>query len=522
MASLPAVPASPTLLLAVVLAGTAAAADPTGAGAPSPGAGAPPAGDTVPYDRAAADRDVDLVLEGSGLDLVRARGRLRRAPAVAAEAVEARLATVATPRERQRLLAVLADLGAGAAADTLADHYRTQLAGLSGARQLEQARAIRKSLSKLPDVRLAVSVALAGATDLPPEVRAVFVAELAAAIPAERGGELVAHLGARDPVLRAALRRATIRRLRRDRMFRQSWTKEANARLDGPASAVGAQVLLVYAGLDGAPEGAVERAFAWALDPAAPLPARVAAVELVGRHGQDAARGRLAPLVARAAPDRAPARGDEILARAALAALPRAAAANAVRAAGLHGAADPKLAALAHRLAPLPAAEALAAGTAPGFPEVRAAALDAVAAPCPRDAVRRLARLVRPPWRGGDPDDQVARAALRALGRCGGRPARRAVLAVLRDTQAPTVRRVDAARVALARFGDAGLDAVLDALERTDDPKVAADLVAALAAAPRPTARLVATVCAVARHPGPAAPAARRTLSALGAPSCGP
>ena len=470
------------------------------------------------YGRAEAERDLDVVLGGAGLDLVRARARLRAAPGPAIEAVEARLATDLPPAGRQRLLAVLADLAGAGAASPLARHYAARIRRATGARQLDEALSVRAALARLGEARLPVAVDLARDATLPSEVRAPFVAELAAALPAARAGELVPHLGAADPILRGALRRATITRLRTDRQFRSTWTNAARAVLRGGDEGTRAQVFLVFAALPDPPPELGPDALGAARSADAPFAVRLAAVTFLRHHGTAAERRALAPLAAAGGPATRPTREAEILARAALSALSDEDAARVVQAADLYDAADPALAALAHRRRPPPAATALATGTTHPWPAVRAAALAALSAPCPPAASRTLARLVRPPWRGGDPADRVARAALRALGRCGDRRARRAVLSVLRDAAAPAPRRIDAARVALARFGPAGLDAVLTTLARTDHPAVAADLVATLAHADPTAPGVREALCSARRTPGPIAASARRTMAALGLP----
>ncbi|RMG99393.1 MAG: hypothetical protein D6705_03375 [Deltaproteobacteria bacterium] len=470
------------------------------------------------YDRDAASRDVETVLSGGGLDLLRARGRLRAAPELAAEAVAARLEDPKlSGAQRGRLLAILADLGgAEGATKVFVRAYRGRLAELAGGRQVDEALAIRARLRHLGPARLAVATALAADAELPAEVRAPFVAELVAALPADRAGELVPHLRTADPVLRGALRRATVRRLRADPAFRTVWTDAAQAAMTHGDPKIAPQVLQIHAALPEAPEATVDRAATLARDPDQPFSTRIAAIWLVARHGTHAQRRALVPVVHAAAPTGRPTVAAERLALAALSALSEDDAAAAVRTADLRRAHDPELAAAALRAAPLPPQDALDRARVDPWPAVRAAALSGISGPCSRATVRSLGRIARPPWRGGDPEDVVARAALRALGRCSGHRAFRIVRRILMDDAAPTLRRSDAARVALEAFGAEGRDAVLDALDRTTHPAFTADLVSVLAAAPSATPRLVASVCAVATRPGPAALAARRTLAAHG------
>ncbi|HEY8374845.1 MAG TPA: hypothetical protein VIK91_00095, partial [Nannocystis sp.] len=217
--------------------------------------------------------------------------------------------------------------------------------------------------------------------------------------------------------------------------------------------------------------------------PQAGFAARVAAVRvLVARRADPDAQAVLARLVDHhLAPERRGDQRSEILGALALAGLDAPAAAERVARLQLTRAEAPRIAATAWSVAHVPKDSSwLDESQRHPWPEVRAAALDRVDGPCAPALLARLRDATVTAGATHEPEPAVARAALAALGRCGGPEALAALQAVVADADQGVDRRAEAARQLVDRYGRPGADAVAAALRATSDLAVALRLVRAL------------------------------------------
>ncbi|MCA9660901.1 MAG: hypothetical protein KC486_21340, partial [Myxococcales bacterium] len=98
--------------------------------------------------------------------------------------------------------------------------------------------------------------------------------------------------------------------------------------------------------------------------------------------------------------------------------------------------------------------------------------------------------------KGGEADEAVARAAIRALGRCG-TDAEAPLIKLLNKKTAEDLRRAEAAKQLLLIGGARGDAAVAKALETLGDPSLVRRLVASAKAAAEPTPALLSALCQV-------------------------
>jgi hypothetical protein len=140
----------------------------------------------------------------------------------------------------------------------------------------------------------------------------------------------------------------------------------------------------------------------------------------------------------------------------------------------------PRLASAGWAVVRLPKGHAwLARGVANPWPQVRQAALERVEGPCDRSPVGALAKLGGPSS-DGDADRRVARAAIVALGKCGGDTSMTALARLLDNSRADIELRAEAGRQLAKRGGTWGANKLAGALTKESDARLARRLASAL------------------------------------------
>jgi hypothetical protein len=260
----------------------------------------------------------------------------------------------------------------------------------------------------------------------------------------------------------------------------------------------------------------VQRLVGLATDTKRPFPVRVAAVRaLAAQEGDAAAQAGLSAVATEAlAPPSAGTQAGEILAWLALGALPADAAAALAGKHDLVHADAPRLAERAWAVVKLPATQRwLDEAFDDPWPQVRRAALGRVGGPCERAMIGKLRARIGE--RDGDRDASVQRAAVEAIGRCGGDRAFAVLDAMLDDGDVHTEQSAEAARQLVRHFGTRGADAVAKRLERSPEPSWARRLAQALRHAKEPTPRVRDSLCDAAEQGGEVGRAAAQSLVAL-------
>ncbi len=206
----------------------------------------------------------------------------------------------------------------------------------------------------------------------------------------------------------------------------------------------------------------------------------------------------------------------EVLGWLALSGLPESRAESTTHTLALIDADAPRLAVLGYRFAPRQANYPwLAPALKNPWPQVRQAAMQRVDAPCEGEIVRVLARQGGRSDEGGDSDRAAARAAVSALGRCGGSDATRALQRLLSDASGDMELRSEAARQLTKRGGLPGAERVAKLLASGPDRAFARRLAASLRHAPATSPKIDAALCDELQTPGPVARAAADSLRAL-------
>ena len=494
--------------------------------APGPTAEAPPeAAAEVPaadaYDAAAAKADIETILSDTSKAYLRARGRLVAHPEPAARALVERLEAAPPPTgaERKRILDVLAEIGGPDNTQRFADELRRAATQAEGdARALAAADVWRPLLRDQGAHAMKALVGLVADKALPIGVRSAVLEDLVVVTPAERLGELLVLVGRGHTSLRQQLVRSLRRRVLRDDTLRTAVTLAIDHDIETAEDATRLAALLQ---LRAAIDDDVDPAFvallvALATDAKRPFPVRVAAVRaLAATKGDASAQAGLQSVAtaALAAPSAGTQEG-EILAWLALAAVPVQTAAELAAKHDLVHADAPRLAERAWAVVPLPAAHGwLDEAFADPWPQVRRAALGRVKGPCDRALVGKLRARVSE--REGDRDASVQRAAVAAIGRCGGDRAFTVLAAMLDDGDVHTEQSAEAARQLARSYGARGADAVAKRLDRSPDPSWARRLAQALRHAEEPTVRVRESLCDAAEQGGEVGRAAQQSLYAL-------
>ena len=395
------------------------------------------------YDRAAADEDLRTVLHGSGREYIAARGRLsdhpqlaREVALAALEALDARVSTLQQggaysqdsasyaeiETERSRLIAVLAESKDPADAPRFGQRLR---AVLERSDTVEDWRVMldpwRPLLLGLGPAAAPEFAALVADTKLRAEQREFFLQDLVAVTSADQLPSLCAQLGRGDLELERALRRGLLRRTREDAQARDSVLGALDQQIadaDTPAPTRAASLLLRHSvtGVQGDDQPYLLKT---ALDDGADFSLRAAALLILAETPtplselESLAKTHLAA-------DKVVEQQSELLAWLALNALPLEQRAQFDADYGLRQSPSPRLASVGWASATLaPAGEWLDQGLAHAWPEVRRGAVERIDAGCGNAPRKRLRTLAGPQSEGGDADEQFARSAIRALGRCG-------------------------------------------------------------------------------------------------------
>ncbi|HVI02252.1 MAG TPA: HEAT repeat domain-containing protein [Enhygromyxa sp.] len=466
------------------------------------------------YTLEQAKADVEIILVDRGKAYLDARARLEEHPALAAQAVVARLEAVPAPgpEKRDRLLNVLAALKQPEHVAMFGEQLRTAM--IAG-RPIELWMQL---LRRQGAAATAVLVELVGDRELSNEQRSLLLEALVELTARDSLGDLMAMVGRGAGELQATLRRAVIRRSRADGEDGRAIAAGIDEDLDTDATdeARFAQLLILRAACCELDPAFTTRLETLAADADAPFQVRVAAIDGLGRHGLGL--DVLAAVIheqGKAA--LAGSQPDEILVALALEALPTDAAAVAANELALIQAEAPRLAELGYRLTKLSSDhDWLEHSQTHAWPEVRRAALARVAEAggCEKQIVRELTRIAGPVSGGGDEDARVGRAAVGALGRCGDALAFKSLRELLDDTSVDLTQRAEAARQ-LAEHDPSGADYVAELLLDGRFPDLARELALALGHAPEPSELVRDALCRISRANPMVASTAHESLSRL-------
>ncbi len=471
--------------------------------------------------------DVETIMHDTTMAYVHARERLLEHPELALEAVMDRLEAVPapSPSERMRLLDILASLERPEYVDLFAQQLRRAL--VDAGERVEVSDAMqrwRPLLLQHGEIAVRPLQSLVGDKDLPIEARLVLLEDMIDLTPPEAIGGLVVLVGRGHTELRQQLRRSLGRRARKDATSRDALLRATDAALDRALapdpdlqelerlSALLQFRAAIGGGLD---DRFVDRLLGVAEDDVAPFSVRVAAIRGLAKVEHP----RVPPSLERIARSQLARRDEqkgEILSWLALQALPEAKAAALATEFHLHASKVPRLATLGWALGRVRVDETtLDAVTANPWPQVRQAALGRIEGPCERKLVDRLEKIGAMGRRRSDPDGAVARSAIAALGRCGGKDSTRALVDILEDQEVNVELRAEAARQ-LARYaGPDGVDAVANVLKEEPSRALARRLAKALGYAPAPTAKSTRILCEQLEEHNEVSRAARDSLIAL-------
>lgn len=437
--------------------------------------------------------DVDIILEDSSKAYLEARARLVAHPAEAAEALHDRLEAVPAPgpAERKRLLDVLAEIGRPEDLDLFAAELKKAVANAEAAGKADAAADVWRHLLRDQGPAAAKHLqALIGDKELPDSVRAMLVHDLVDVTAAAELGGLVVLVGRGRSDLQDELRRALQRRAAKDLAGRSSVIAATDAALDralgDPPVAEEAKRLpallrfraMVSGGED--PE-VTARLVGVAQDETARFGARVAALRgLAAMTDRRAADTLEAMARMQLSGERRRTQAGEILGWIALRSLATDKAAVLAKELALLDDDAPRLASAGWEVVPLPRGHAwLDKAMQNPWPQVRQAALERVDGPCDREVVARLAKLGGPSSKGDD-DRRVARAAIVALGKCGGDGALTALARLLENSRVDIELRSEAGRQLAKRGGAWGADRLAAALVKESDARLARRLASAL------------------------------------------
>ena len=450
------------------------------------------------YTREAASADLDVLVGSRGRDYLDARARLEAHPEVAAPLVAGRLASSPPPgpADQQRLLALLGVFGRPEDLRLFAEQLRRDVASAAPGDEVQAAAPWRDLFRNHGDASVEPLAALVADHDLPEPLRALLLGDLVAALPRSRLGEFAAMVGLGQPTLRGALRQALVRRAQASTDDRAAIVAGLDAAADAAAPAQLAALLTARALVSAGDDAFEGRLIGLAEAAASPFVVRAAAIRLLGERAErGAVRSALVRLAsAHLPPEVRAAQASELVAWLAVQALPADAAAEVIERFRLRDADSPRLAALAYERGPLPTdGRWLEEGLLHPWPEVRAAALGRVAPPCAGERARRLEKYAR-----AETDALAARAAIQALGRCGGDASYAALDHLLVDADLDPLRRADAGRQMVEAHAARGAERVADVMARTVDLGLRRRLLEHLRAATAPTPAVRASLCAAA------------------------
>ncbi|MCA9694374.1 MAG: hypothetical protein KC636_32610 [Myxococcales bacterium] len=464
----------------------------------------------APYDEAQARADLEVVLAKVGREYLEARARLEAHPEVSAPLLLERLEAVPAPgpAARNRLLAVLGAFRRPEDAAIIARQIRAMAVAGADAAVIENWRAVLRELG--PSALEAIS-SLVADKDLEEPLRANLLADLVVVYPIDRIDELLALVGLGEPTIRRELAHALARRARAEAGELATMATAIDARmvradLDRHNFAALAQL---RARISPADDPAVHDVLAGLIARGElPFIVRAAAILALGDRPQPSGDQVFVSLVEdHLRPGAREQQESELLGWLALTALDPQRAAAPIARLDLLRAESPRVAAAAYGKSQAPTAPDarltwVATSQQHAWPEVRVAALDRLQGPCDRALERRLTDIADLSRRQGDEEVTVARAALAALGRCGGDAARAQLTKILNKHKLDQDRRSEAGRQLVKHHGAIGADEVAAALDREADYAVSLRLIRALRL--RPTAatpRVYTALCEAAATP---------------------
>ena len=488
-----------------------------------------PEGDLPPMEYGEqAPLDVDTILTDTSKAYLEARARLVKHPKEAAEALHDRLTAVPAPgpAERKRLLDVLAEIGRPEDLPLFAAELKKAVLNAEQMGKADAAAEVWRHLLKDQGPAAAPFLQeLIGDKKVPGSVRAMLLRDLVDITSAEDLGDLVVLVGRGVDRLQDELRRALQRRVAQDLAGRKSVIKATDAALDkalaDPPDKTEAKrlpaLLRFRAAVSGGEDPKVTaRLVKVATNDGARFGARVAATRGLGVMQDTQAQDTLESMArTQLGPELRKTQAGEILGWLALQGLQSKRAAKLAGSLSLIDDDAPRLASVGYAIAPLGRGHAwLPKAMENPWPQVRQAALERVEGPCDRTTVNALARRGGPSDRG-DKDRSVARAAVVALGHCGGDLAIANLIRLLDNSRVDIEQRAEAARQLTKRGGARGANKVATALSRESDKALARRLASALKFVKPVTPEVNRVLCETISEPGGVGAAAVASLKAL-------
>jgi hypothetical protein len=486
------------------------------------------------YDAATADTDIETLCTGRGRAYVDARARLEAHPEIAEPAARRALASLADERaaaaanaegpkdprvgrldaERSRIFAFLGEASNAQDVGIIAAELREAILNDADAERW------RQMLTASGDAGVDALARLVGDAALDSRWRATLLEDLVAAVPVDRLLPLADQLGSGARELDRTLRRALVRRARKDSVAREVLLPHLDERArGGPVSRRAAAILVRSEVL--APRGPqADVLVALATDEDEDLSVRIAALHALSKKPRNISELRTFAEAKLQVAARAPEQRSELLASFAIDALPAEAASTLLTQADLRRSPSPRLAIRAWQRSDLTtfgaAQDWLEVGLQHAWPIVRVEALRRLST-CEPEVRRRLARTAGPESKGGEAEAVVARAAIEALGRCA---AEDELIALVDESGIGFEQRGMAAR-ALVEMSPAGADTVAKRL-RGAEPRQAEPLIEALGHASEPSPAVAEALCRARTDetPGVSRAAARSLARAFASSPC--
>ncbi len=481
------------------------------------------------YNPTAVGEDIDAILHGRGRAYLSARARLEANPDVAIPVLRDRIGAPApglNESGKHRLLNVLGTFKRPEDlrwfADALVQSVAIATAGealLGGPSETADTSDVLiepwRTLIVDQGVRsVDVLVELVNDRRLPTKVRGGLLNDLVEVQSSEGVLGLVESLGRGDAELEAYLRRALAARGRRhatDSARLLSHISTAQRAEADPRRA--AALLFAWGSLAPADDAVFGHYLAdRARDSNAVFPVRVAAVRLLvarpASHSRRTALTRLASVELQ--PARRASQASEILGYLALGGLDPDLAREIVDRTKLLGSDAPRLASLAYLRGSLPEGDWLRPALENPWPQVRRDALSRVRGPCGEGTLTTLHRVAT--TQGADAAS-VARAAVRAMGRCGGPASVTLLEAILDDETADITLRAAAIRALVEGDPNHAAHRLATRLTNAPEQELASLLIDGIARAPALDEMAFEALCAAV---GPHPRLARRIAQTLG------
>ncbi len=452
------------------------------------------------YAAEQCERDLNTLLTKTDRSYLEARRRLEDHPLVAAPAIIARLQGVPPPgpAARGRLLAVLGQFRRPEDLQVFATQLRrTALDPQAKPEDLVPWRAL---LREQGAAALPVLTALVGDRKLDEPIRGLLLSDLVEVYPVEQIGGLLALVGRGSQNLRRTLHLALRKRAASRAQERAALLAGVDHELTTDDPARLASLIRLRSALTPRQDPTFRQKLV-ALAPAAASGGPEFVIQVVAIRGlatlaptDPEAEGHLEKIAhTHLAANRRNIQASEILGWLALKGLGESAAQRVADALNLTGAAQPRVATEAFRVATLHGDDWLEISQQHPWPQVRAAAIGRVLPPCTSGHVSKLAGIAG--LRKGDDDGTVGRAAILALGRCRDDSARRQLTKLLHNDQLDDGRRAAAGWQLVKQFGNGGADQVAKALDKTPDIATARRLIQVLGRGGLATPAVVESLC---------------------------